>query len=379
MGRDNVIIGNEANYIEDIRTIEPYNGYKFKVSDVLKVTILAALAGMKNIMMTCEWAHSGQTPYYLAAHYGIMEVPQKSQFYGILRLIDPQWLSENFTKWVADFIGATTGLTLAVDGKSIRSTGKMENFENPLHIVTAYVSELGMSLGQLAVDGKTNEIPTAQSLIKSLSIKGMIVVADALNCQKETAKLVLEKEADYLLSVKGNQKVLFQDLEDYFQDSSIRNKLQNVTNLGKVGGRVETHTAWVSNDVEWLNDLTWQGLKCVGMIRRIAEFKGKKTEEFHYYISSKDMTPQELLKHARAEWGVESMHWLLDVHYSEDQSLSNNEVLLRNMNIIHKIALNILHHYKTSRALKASLASLMRASLFDFQHLLNVTKSLKSE
>jgi predicted transposase YbfD/YdcC len=152
-----------------------------------------------------------------------------------------------------------------------------------------------------------------------LDIKGSIVVADALNCQKETAKQINYQGGDYLLSVKDNQKNLKKDIEDYVQDTILRSSMKTANAVEKNGGREKVRHAFVTNNINWLYDKhKWSNLTCIGAINTKFTTKTNTTNEWHYHISSRNLSAEELLKHARLEWRVESMHWLLDVHYRED-------------------------------------------------------------
>ena len=148
-------------------------------------------------------------------------------------------------------------MTISLDGKTVCSTLKMDKIESPLHIIIAQICEPGLTLAQRCTDDKSNEIPAVQELLKELKIKGQIVVADALNCQKETAEIIIKQKANYLLCVK--------DIEDYVQDSSLRSVMHTFTKAEKNRGRIETRTAFVTTDIDWLEQKKeWKSLKCIG-------------------------------------------------------------------------------------------------------------------
>ena len=146
-----------------------------------------------------------------------------------------------------------------------------------------------------------------------------MVVADALNCQKETAKAIIESKADYLLNVKDNHENLAADIADYIHDDDLRKGMDTERTLEKNRNRIESRTAFVTDDIEWLyGKEDWLGLSCIGAIHRQVTTSKGDTSEWHYYISSRKLTAEELLTHARLEWSVETMHWLLDVRIDED-------------------------------------------------------------
>ncbi len=159
------------------------------------------------------------------------------------------------------------GLTLSLGSKTVRPTEKMKNYTSPLHIVSAKLSELGITFGSKSVDGKSNEIPAVQELLKDLDIARCLVVADALSCQKETAKVIIKGEADYLLSVKANQPALMQDIVDYVQNDSLRVEMETQSYTEKNRERVEKRTAFVIGNIDWLNGKEkWHKVACVGTI-----------------------------------------------------------------------------------------------------------------
>jgi predicted transposase YbfD/YdcC len=249
----------------------------------------------------------------------------------------------------------------------------MDSYDSPLHIVSAHLGELGITIGQRTVDGKSNEIPAMRDLIGLLSIEGCMVVADALNCQKQTAKAVIEGKADYLFSVKENQPTLKEDIEDYVQDGDLRKTMDTHTTVEKTSGRIEIRTGYTSNDTEWLSGKKeWEKLACIGAVNRQCSDKKGQTNEWHYYISSRSLTAEELLRHARLEWSVETMHWLLDVHFGEDFCRVEDRNVQQNMNIVRKIALNTIKGYKNKTASKRPISGLMLDCLLDSENILSI-------
>ena len=252
------------------------------------------------------------------------------------------------------------GLTVSLDGKTVRSTSKMESYDSPLHIISAQISELGITFASKSVEGKSNEIPAVQQLIDELDIRDCLVTADALNCQRETAEAIIRGKGDYLLDVKGNQPVLEEEIREYVQDESLRKTMDCTSTTEKSRDRVETRTAYTTADIGWLYGREkWKNLSCIGAIKTEFERKGVKTEEWHYYISSRTLTSLELLHHARMEWAVESMHWILDVHYSEDFCRIVNRTIQQNLNMLRKFALSLIKRFKTDSNSKHPLSQIM--------------------
>jgi len=369
--------GNIPVYFEEIETTEPYKGYYFKVKDVLTIAILGTLCELKNMKIIHDWAKSPLVSEFLQNEFGIWKTPCYMQFTNIMGIINPEKLNEAFIKWTYELAGSIEGKTISFDGKTICSTEKMEAFESPLHIVSAYISDMGLTLGQKSVCDKSNEIPAVQNLIEMLNISGAMVVADALNCQKKTAEKIIKGGGDYLLSVKDNHRNLYEEIVDFVQNEDCKNTMKTCKTIEKNRDRIEKRIAFTTAEIDWMECKSgWKSLASIGAIN--TQFTSKKgmTNEWHYYISSKELTPEELLKHARLEWGVEAMHWLLDVHFDEDRTRANSQITQENLNIIRKITLNLVKKHKQNTVSKQSLASIMRSCLFDTDNILKITSDL---
>ncbi len=190
----------------------------------------------------------------------------------------------------------TSGKVIAVDGKAICSTTKPKQRHSALQIVTAYLTENGVVLGQEKVQEKTNEIPVFQEMLGYLKIKGKTITADAMHCQKETCKKIIEKEGNYVFGLKENQKSLYKDVELYFQSSNTNTDLETFTTTKKNGGRIKKRICRKLSDLSWLDQRSeWSGLRTVFSVTRIVKNKDKTTEDTSYYISSSKASVKELL------------------------------------------------------------------------------------
>lgn len=366
-------------YFKDVETTEEHSGYIYSIGRVLTIVILGSICGLRNVSQIHQWACNQRTRNFLKEHFGIYTIPCYFWILSLLKLIKPESLNECFIKWVGSLlVDKQADTTVSFDGKTIRSTGKMDNYDKPLHIVSAHLANLGITLGQKTVNGKSNEIPAVRELIKLLNISGCMVVADALNCQKDTAKAIIDGGGDYLLNVKDNQEILKESIEDYVQDDDLRETMDSATTLEKNRGRIERRTAFTTNEIDWLNNKDdWKGLICIGAINRQFTIKNIKTNEWHYYISSRPLTAEELLNHARLEWTVESMHWLLDVHFGEDFCRVENSDVQQNLNIVRKIALNSIRDYKNNNNSKRPFSKIMFDCLLEPENILSILETAK--
>ena len=344
-----------------------YNGYYYKISDILTILICGALCGLQNISDIYEWSKAAPVREFFFEAFCIRKFPSRAQFYNIIGCIDPEKFNRTFIKWVENILpDGASGKTIAIDGKTICSTDKLTEDNNPLHIITAIISESNLILGSLECNTKISEPEALRELVEMLDISGAIIVADALHCQKKSAKKIIDEGGDYLFVVKDNEPTLKNDIELYVQNE----EMEESSRTEKNGGRIEKRTAYVTQEIEWLtNKEKWQGIKTIGAIH--TEFtKGEKTtSEWHYYISSATLNAEDLLKHARLEWAVESMHWLLDVHYQEDKTKVWDMNIQKTLNIIRKIALNIARDYKNKNEPRTAISGILKRNLFDINNL----------
>jgi len=367
---------NFREYFRNVKTEVEHNPYYCSVERVLLIVILGSICGLDSVKKIHRWASNEKTKRFLSEHFGILTVPSYAQLVAILGIIEPKSLNECFMNWVASLLPETLkDLVVSMDGKTIRSTGKMSNCSETVHIVSAHVASLGITIGQVSADAKSNEIPAFRDLIKLLDIEGCIVVADALNCQKKTCAEIIGAGADYLLEAKGNQKALMDSIEEHIFGDDVNPEEMDYAETQETNkGRLEVRRAIMSNNVDGIaNKDEWPSLSSIGAINRQAIRNGTISNEWHFYFSSRQLSALELLNYARSEWSVETMHWLLDVHLREDFCRIEDENAQKNMNMLRKVALNILTDYKKSLNLKSAISNLMLDCLVDSSMLLKIT------
>ncbi len=356
-----------VEYFEEVETVQEYNGYFCSIPEAISIVVVGSICGMRNMSQIHQWAESDRVSEFLKEKFGIEHIPCYYWLLSLLKLVKPESLNKCLMQWAESILPEERkGITIALDGKTVRSTGKMEAYDSPLHIISAQLSELGITFASKSVEGKSNEIPAVQELIGELDIQGCMVVADALNCQRETAEAIIRGKGDYLLDAKGNQPTLEQEISDYVQDESLRKTMDCKTITEKSRDRVERRTAYTTTDISWLfGKEKWENLCCIGAIKTEFERKGTKTEEWHYYISSRKLTALELLHHARMEWAVETMHWILDVHFSEDYCRIVNKTIQQNLNMLRKFALSLIKQFKAITSSKRPVSQIMLKCLLD--------------
>ena len=257
----------------------------------------------------------------------------------------PSEFLESFQKKWNEMLNSDEGRKvkrlLAIDGKAQRGNGNKNQKAN--HIVSA-VDERGFCLGQKRVDEKTNEITAIPELLDRLNIKGTIITTDAMGTQTAIGKKIRQKRADYVLALKGNQGTLLEDVELYFSDEEAKDQCAYKKTIEKARGKVEKREYWQTEEISWLSQRKeWPGLRSIILTRNtIIGGKGEERVEERYFISSLAEGIDKIARAVRGHWMVESYHWHLDVTFREDGNHTLEKQAAYNLNIIRKLALNML-------------------------------------
>lgn len=287
-------------------------------------------------------------------------IPSHDTFSRIFSAIQPEAFEECFLTWVKAVIEMFPENVIPIDGKSIRASRRTRGDFKALHIVSAFSCANGISLGQLIVDDKTNEITVIPELLKKLCLEGAIVTLDAMGCQRDIAAQVVNQRGDYILRVKENQGGLLEMIEDTFKtaEASGYSNMVYYTAQDEINndhGRIESRKCIVLGLMHLMMlKKKWKGLKSLVLIISERETSEGKTVEYRYYISSlKPEDPKRILFSIRAHWHIENkLHWLLDVAYREDQSRIRDENSALNLSWLRKTALGLL---KRAEKVKGSI------------------------
>ena len=252
---------------------------------------------------------------------------------------------------------------IMIDGKAIRSTDAIEGIERIMNIVTAY-TDTSISLGQVTVDSKSNEIPAVRDLLDMIDIKGAVVTADAMHCQKETVEKIIGNGGDYVVQLKGNQGNFHDDVyamfdDNYMDESDKDSEYEVFQTIERSHGRIEKRTCYVLANTAYFTDYLaeWKGLKQIFAVKRTVECKGKVSKEISCYLSSKNASAEKLLSYTRTHWMIEGMHHILDVTYDEDRCKLLTQKAQENLNIFRKLGVGVhKNHLKDkSQTVKSSM------------------------
>ncbi len=316
---------------EGIVFLEHFSGLKdprqpgkivYPLDEVLLLCLLAVLAGAETFT---DIALFGQKKLHLLRRFlpYLNGTPPHDRLGEIFAALDAVAFQRCFASWVSA-ITKIPAEVIAIDGKTSRRSFKKKGANDAIHTVSAFAAQQRLVLGQTKVDAKSNEIVAIPKLLNMLSLEGAIVTFDAMGCQKQIAKLIIDKKADYILALKGNQGTLREDVElfaaeqkeNFFKDTTIS---QHETVDGD-HGRIETRKYTVFQDISWLKERhDWSGLNAIVMVESRREAGSKIDTETRFYITSlKDMAEQ-IAPAVRSHWAIEnSLHWVMDMVFRDD-------------------------------------------------------------
>ena len=282
-------------------------------------------------------------------------VPSHDTFSRVFRRLDPKPFQSCFMRFMQRFTAGLEGV-IAVDGKTLRGSLDRAAGKSPLHMVHAWAVDQRLLLGQLATDAKSNEIDAVPKLLAMLSLKGCIVTADAMSCQRAICAQIVAQGGDYVIALKGNQGTLHQDARRFLEDSD-RPADPGHTTVDNDHGRIETRTGEVCGDIGWLQKLhDWPGLAAIGRMVRTRETLRKTTTETTYYLMSTSLSAMRFTEVARAHWGIENrLHWVLDVTMNEDRARHCKDHGPENIGMLRRLALNLAKLEGSKGSMKGKL------------------------
>jgi predicted transposase YbfD/YdcC len=313
------------------------------LTDILTIATCAVIAGADTWDDIAEFGHAKEAFFrrFLPLPNG---VPSPDTFARVFARLDPAAFAQAFGRWMAAACQATGLAPIAIDGKSVRGA-RMATATGCLHLVSAWATANRLTLGQVAVPEGANEIAVIPELLRVLDLSGAIVTIDAAGCQVENAALIREAGGEYVLAVKGNQPSLHEAVQAVF-DAAVQADFEGVKHdmheTAEGGhGRREERYVMVIYEPQGLPE-AWAGVKAVIQVGREREVKGRNSSTAHYYVSSHAGTAEELGALIRGHWGIESMHWVLDVAFREDDSRVREGHAGANLAMLRKAALALL-------------------------------------
>src|SRR3974390_43942 len=344
-------MGGFAACFADLIDPRTGNAARHDLLEMLVIALCSVLTGGEDCTDMAEFA-GAKIDFlrgFLKLEHG---APSHDTFSRLFRLLDPEQFRTCFQRFMARFAEACQGV-VAIDGKVLRRSFDKASGKSALHMVSAWGCEQRLVLGQIATDAKSNEITAVPRLLEMLSLKGTIVTTDALNCQREIARQIVDQGGDYVLALKGNQGTLHDDVSTYLDDSASKVTAAKPT-VDADHGRIETRTATVSTDIGWLqDDHRWPGLAAIGKVVRSRETASKTTTETAYYLLSTALSAERFNEVVRSHWGVENrLHWRLDVVMNEDQDRNRLGNGPENLAVLRHMAMNVMQKDATKGSLR---------------------------
>lgn len=366
-------------YFTSLNDFRQLGKVKHKLENIIAITIAAVICGCENWYEIEDYGKQKE-PWlktFLDLPYG---VPTHDTYRRFFMWVNPKKLEQCFIEWIKSVCDITEGRIINIDGKCLR--GSKGDNASLVHMVSAWCNTNNMVLAQEKVDDKSNEITAIPALLEILVLKGCMVTIDAMGCQRTIAEKIVEANADYLLSVKGNQEFLLDDITEAFtygktEDEYIEKEVGH--------GRVESRTTRVITDVNWIcNKEEWKKLASIIMVfaTRYNKKTGVEEQSVRYYISSKTASAKYFYEAVRSHWGIENkLHWCMDVIFGEDNSKKQAENSAQNFSLINKVALNMIRNYKPDEARGSKKISMIRKRKManrENEYLLNILLSFKT-
>ena len=331
------------------------NKTRHSLLNILTIALCAVISGSEDFYDIEEYAESKQDFFqtFLDLPNGM---PSHDTINRVISRLNPEEFSRCIVEWTKTISEKLKGV-IAIDGKTLRRSFQDASKKNPLHIVSAWSSENGIVLGQVQTDSKSNEITAIPELLKLLDIEGNIVTIDAMGCQTDIARKILDGGGDYVLALKGNQKNSLDSIK-YLFDWEMKNNFSGVfhtetLSIEKGHGRIETRKVYSIGELDKLEDLAlekWPGLQSLTMVESIREINGSATSERRYYISSLPANAKVVGDSIRSHWGIEnSLHWVMDVTFHEDYARNRKDHSAANMATMRHFALNLIKRDKDTK------------------------------
>lgn len=320
-------------------------GKKYKLIDILIMTIYGLLCGLKDYTNIADFMKLKED--YFTKLLGLENgTPSHDCLSDVFGAIDSKKFMEIFIEWTKEIVKNKTGKHISIDGKAIKSATDKINNGNIPYIVSAFIGEIGLSIGQVKVEDKTNEITAIPDLLDLLELKGSIITIDAIGTRETIINKIIEKKAHYVLKVKDNQRELKKQIKNHFDsyNNLYGNKeIIHQKSIEKNHGRIEEREYFFTYNVSSIKDKKkWESVKAIAYVKVSRTEKDETTITKHYYIIDHKIDIKTLIESIRDHWSIEcGVHWRLDVIFDEDHSRNRVNNSINNLSIIRKIVFNL--------------------------------------
>ncbi len=326
----------------------------YPLINVVMIAVCAVICGADDFVSIAAFGHKKRQ--WLSKFLDLSNgIPSHDRFNAILAAIKPAEFEKCLLSWITALHEISDGQVIAIDGKTLRRSFDAASSKAAIHMVSAWASANHISLGQVVVDEKSNEITAIPKLLQMLELSGALVTIDAMGCQTEIARQIVDAEADYVLAVKGNQPTLHNGVMDFFnehlEDDFAATKVRRYETNEKHHGREETRYYFVCPAPDDLPDRDrWAHLKAIGIAISNTQRNGKDCNEVRYYILSRYLSAGSFAQAVRDHWSIENrLHWQLDVTFQEDQCRIRKGHADTNFSLLRRTALSLLKNETTAK------------------------------
>ena len=352
-----------GSYFQSLSDPRHTRNRKHLLADIVVISVCGMVCGCDGPTAIHRWAANREDwlARFLALPNGI---PSRDCIRRLLMALKPEAFQACFRDWIADAIEASEGgpaRLVAIDGKTCRRSHDAAHGLGPLHIVSAWASEEGIALGQVAAEEKSNEITAIPLLLKQIELEGTLVTIDAMGCQKEIARGIVDGGGDFVIAVKDNQPKLREAIESYFhahleQDFEELRYRHHETSEEGHGRRDERAYYLTKVPPDFAAREEWPWVKAIGYAVRVSvDGSGRETEEIRYFILSRYLSGKRFSEAVRGHWGIESMHWVLDVTFREDDSRTRERTLGNNLGWLRRFAITLLKRHPAKDSTKGKM------------------------
>jgi predicted transposase YbfD/YdcC len=362
-----VDVGSIASYFESLSDPRHSRNRKHLLVDVAVIAVCGIICGCDGPTAIHRWAVHRQSwlAQFLALPNGI---PSRDCIRRLLVALEPEAFQRCFLAWIADALPIDPGKSrrlVSIDGKTCRGSHDAAKGLGALHIVSAWASEEGIALGQVATDAKSNEITAIPQLLGQIELAGTLITIDAMGCQKEIVRQVVAGGGDCVIAVKDNQPKLLASIQTHFFDhlerdlEELRYRYHETIDDGH--GRVDERSYYLTEVPRGFAPAKdWPWVKAIGFAVRITRHAdGTESDEVRYYLSSRYLSGKRFGEAVRSHWSIESMHWVLDVNFREDDSRTRERTLGNNLSWLRRFAVTLLKRHPGKDSLRGKMMSCM--------------------
>jgi predicted transposase YbfD/YdcC len=358
-----VDVGAIGSYFESLGDPRHTRNRKHLVVDIAVIAVCGIICGSDGPTAIHRWAKHRAA--WLAEHLALPNgIPSRDCIRRLLIALKPEAFQRCFQVWIADAIQTDTdsdGRLVAIDGKTCRRSHDDAKGLGALHIVSAWATEEGIALGQVATEAKSNEIKAIPQLLEQIDLAGTLITVDAMGCQKEIVEQVVTGGGDCVIAVKDNQPKLFAAILDYFFDhlerdfEELRYRYHETIDEGH--GRVDERSYYLARTPrDFAAAKDWPWVKAIGYSVRITRRPdGTESDEVHYYICTRYLSGKRFAEAVRGHWSIESMHWVLDVNFREDDSRTRERTLGNNLSWLRRFAVTLLKRHPEKDSLRGKM------------------------